>query len=105
MAMLLTQRPPMRDLATFLNDLEHTRLLSPEDLEHYRQVTQLEPPVTVEELASELVRHGKLSRYQAETLLRGNFRGLNLGQLEILAPLGKGGMAHVFLATNRETDE
>jgi serine/threonine-protein kinase len=95
----------MRDLTAFLNDLEHTRLLDAEDMAHYRLCTQIEPPVTTEELASELIRHGKLSRYQADTLLRGNFKGLNLGQLEILAPLGKGGMAHVFLASNKETGE
>jgi eukaryotic-like serine/threonine-protein kinase len=95
----------MRDLAAFLKDLEHTRLLTDEEMEHYRQTTQLEPPVSVEELAAELMRHGRLSRYQADTLLRGSFKGLVLGQYEILAPLGKGGMAHVFLATNRDTDE
>lgn len=95
----------MRTLAAFLNDLEHTRLLTPEEVDHYRQTTQLDPPVSPEELSSELIRHGKLSRYQAENLLRGKFKGLNLGQYEILAPLGKGGMAHVFLATNKETGE
>ena len=95
----------MPELADFLDDLDHTRLLTPEEMAHYRASTMLEPPVTPEELASELIRHGKLSRYQAETLLAGRCKGLMMGNLELLAPLGKGGMAHVFLANDRNTNE
>jgi eukaryotic-like serine/threonine-protein kinase len=95
----------MPALTDFLQDLERTRLLTPEEMAHYRQATQLEPPVTSEELANELVRHGKLSKYQAETLLLGKCKGLMMGNLELLAPLGKGGMAHVFLANDRQTHE
>jgi serine/threonine protein kinase len=72
---------------------------------HYRASSLLEPPVTAEELSIELVRHGKLSRYQAETLLKGRCKGLIMGNIELLAPLGKGGMAHVFLANDRQTNE
>jgi serine/threonine protein kinase len=97
--------PVMPDLAQFLDDLEHTRLLTPAELTHYRNAVNLDPPVTPEELAFELVRHGKLSKYQAQTLLMGKYKGLVLGELELLAPLGKGGMAHVFLANDRRTDE
>lgn len=95
----------MPDLADFLKDLEHTRLLSAEDMVHYRANSTLEPPVSAEELAGELVRHGKLSRYQAETILTGKCKGLSMGNIELLAPLGKGGMAHVFLANDRNTEE
>ncbi len=95
----------MPELVDFLNDLDHTRLLTPEEMSHYRASTQLEPPVTAEELASELVRHGKLSKYQADTLLTGKCKGLVMGNMELLAPLGKGGMAHVFLANDRNTNE
>lgn len=95
----------MPDLAGFLNDLEHTRLLSAEEMTHYRATTQIDPPVSPQELALELVRHGKLSKYQADTLLKGRCKGLVMGNLELLAPLGKGGMAHVFLANDRHTQE
>jgi serine/threonine protein kinase len=95
----------MPELADFLNDLEHTRLLSAEEMVHYRASTQLDPPVTAEELSLELVRHGKLSKYQAEAILGGRCKGLSLGSMEMLAPLGKGGMAHVFLANDRNTGE
>ncbi len=95
----------MPELADFLNDLDHTRLLTVEEMAHYRANSMLEPPVSPEELATELVRHGKLSRYQAETLLKGRCKGLIMGNIELLAPLGKGGMAHVFLANDRLTGE
>lgn len=95
----------MPELADFLNDLDRTRLLTPEEMAHYRACSFLEPPVTPEELAGELIRHGKLSRYQAEALLTGKCKGLVMGNIELLAPLGKGGMAHVFLANDRQTGE
>lgn len=96
----------MPELTSFLDDLEHTRLMTAEEMQHYRENSlHLEPPVTADELAAELVRHGKLSRYQAETLLAGKCKGLVLGDMELLAPLGKGGMAHVFLANDRRTRE
>lgn len=105
MSALLAERKVMPELADFLNDLEHTRLLTAEEMSHYRASSLLDPPVTPEELAAELIRHGKLSKYQADTLLSGKCRGLMMGNLELLAPLGKGGMAHVFLANDRYTNE
>jgi len=87
----------MPELTGFLNDLDHTRLLTPEEMAHYRASSMLQPPVTPEELATELVRHGKLSRYQAETLLTGRCKGLIMGNIELLAPLGKGGWLMFFL--------
>lgn len=105
MSTAIIEHQAMPELVDFLNDLEHTRLLTPEDMEHYRASTKLDPPVTPEELSLELVRHGKLSKYQAEAILSGRCKGLMLGNMEMLAPLGKGGMAHVFLANDRQTNE
>ncbi len=49
-------------------------------------------------LADALVRAGKLSRFQANMLLRGMARGLIFGPYQILSQIGKGGMGTVFLA-------
>ncbi len=53
---------------------------------------------TAQGLADFLVRNGRLSRYQAQKLLKGTFLGLILGPYQVLAPIGKGGMGMVYLA-------
>jgi serine/threonine protein kinase len=54
-----------------------------------------------EALAEHLVRSGKLSRFQADKLLRGASRGLLLGHYQVLAPIGRGGMGTVYLARHQ----
>ena len=53
---------------------------------------------TAPALADYLVRTGRLSRYQAQKLLKGASLGLVLGPYQVLAPIGKGGMGIVYLA-------
>jgi serine/threonine protein kinase len=49
-------------------------------------------------LADQLVRTGKLSRFQANKLLKGVAYGLIMGPYQVLAPIGKGGMGTVYMA-------
>ena len=56
-------------------------------------------------LADALVRAGKLTRFQANKLLRGIAQGMILGPYRILAPLGRGGMAKVFLVRDTRNDQ
>jgi serine/threonine protein kinase len=56
------------------------------------------PPATPESLAAELVRSGKVTRYQASALLQGKSRYLRFGEYLVLDKLGQGGMGYVFKA-------
>src|SRR5690242_21272611 len=56
-------------------------------------------------LAEYLIKAGKLSRFQADKLLRGTASGPVLGNYQILAPLGRGGMGKVFLARDHRNGE
>lgn len=56
-------------------------------------------------LADHLVRKGKLSRFQAGKLLRGNGKGLLLGHYQVLSPIGRGGMSTVYLARDERSGE
>jgi serine/threonine protein kinase len=52
-------------------------------------------------LAELLVKKGRLSRFQANKLLKGAAKGFLLGHYQIVAPLGKGGMGTVYMARDQ----
>ena len=52
-------------------------------------------------LADYLIKTGKLSRFQAQKLLKGTSRGLVLGSFQVLAPIGRGGMSTVYLVRDK----
>ncbi len=55
-------------------------------------------PVSANDTASQLVRAGVLTPFQARSLLQGKHRGFRLGPYRILDHIGAGGMGQVFLA-------
>lgn len=59
---------------------------------------QLSPGIGPEGALGLLVASGLLTRYQAEELAAGRWRGLGIGGYRILDRLGNGGMSQVFLA-------
>src|SRR5581483_11129993 len=69
-----------------------------EELEDSLRALPSERRDQAEALAEQLIRGGKLSRFQARKLLKGVALGLVLGPYHVLAPIGRGGMGKVFLA-------
>jgi serine/threonine protein kinase len=88
----------MQAVDSFLRTVLRSGLLNREQL----QVALRDAPGDLRRdpsaLADFLVRVGKLSRFQAKKLLQGKTVGLVLGQFQVLAPIGKGGMSTVYLA-------
>src|SRR5262245_42736375 len=58
-----------------------------------------------EGMAEQLVRLGKLTRFQAAKLLKGVHKGLMLGDYQFLSLIGKGGMGAVYLARDQRNGQ
>jgi serine/threonine protein kinase len=82
----------------FLKTALRSGLLSTGDIETARADLPAERRNDAQALADQLVKAGKLSRFQAQKLLQGMALGLLLGPYEVVAPIGRGGMGRVYLA-------
>jgi serine/threonine protein kinase len=79
----------------FLAMLERSKLLKAEEIAEARRLGQESSDATA--LAKNLIRQGKLSRWQAGQLLAGRSTFF-LGKYKLIELLGKGGMGSVFLS-------
>jgi serine/threonine protein kinase/Leucine-rich repeat (LRR) protein len=89
-------------LEQFLKQLEDTGILGGDTLQEFR------PPKSTlkhaEELSFELVRHKKLTKFQAEQIYLGHAKSLLLGNYLLMDKIGTGGMGQVFKARHRRMD-
>jgi serine/threonine protein kinase len=88
----------MQALDSFLKTVMRSGLLNREQLQEALRGLPRDQHDDAQAVADFLVRAGKLSRFQAKKLLQGKSVGLVLGQFQVLAPLGRGGMSTVYLA-------
>src|SRR4051812_19474410 len=87
-------------VAQFLDAVRSSRLLTSAEITAALARVSEQDRGSSPALAATLVRQGKLTTFQARKLLAGISKGMVLGPYQIMAPLGQGGMAKVYLATD-----
>ena len=92
-------------VAEFTQQLTDSGLMTAESIAEFVATRASKSPLNDgETLARELVKHQKLTKYQAEQLHAGNGHTLVMGSYTILDKLGQGGMGMVLKARHRRMD-
>lgn len=91
---------PAATSVQFLEIVRKSDLVATEMLDEF--LKGLDPlPGAGTKLAKALIQAGLVTRYQAEQLLKGRYRGFDLGKYRILEPIGGGAMGMVYLCEHR----
>ena len=92
-------------LAKFSDALVGSGLLSHEDIETFIEGLPADRrPASGKQLAQELFRAKRLTRFQAQAVYQGKTRGLVVGNYVVLDKLGQGGMGQVYTARHTRMD-
>jgi serine/threonine protein kinase len=87
--------PAIANRSEFLSIVSESKLFDDATLENLRTDPELsERPG---ECAEQLIRKGLLTRFQANRLLAGKYRGFVMGPYRLLDQIGKGGMGTVYV--------
>ncbi len=92
-------------LEQFVQHLAQSGLMSATEVSAFRDSFPPEKrPHDAETLARALVKVGKLTKYQAQTVYQGKTKGLVFGEYRVLDKLGQGGMGVVLKAEHRRME-
>lgn len=86
-------------LEQFVRRLEDSGVIASDTLHNF--LPPKASPRDAEDLARELIRQQKLTKFQAEQVWQGNGRALVLGNYLLLDKIGQGGMGAVYRAVHR----
>ncbi|HKB05313.1 MAG TPA: protein kinase [Gemmataceae bacterium] len=90
--------PAVANLDAFLDVLAKSKVLEGVDLAAYVARRPAEGP---DELAARLIADGHLTRFQADHLMKGKWRGYFVGPYKVLDQIGAGAEAAIYLCEHR----
>lgn len=94
-----------QQVSTFLELLEKSRLLPPEQIAAAVERHSSRNWSDAKDAAKALLHDGLLTRYQAQRLLAGHYRGFFIDQYKLLEILGAGGMGRLYVAQDAQTGQ
>jgi serine/threonine protein kinase/WD40 repeat protein len=92
-------------LEEFHQRLTESGLMSASEFQEFlANVPADKHPNTAEQVARELFRQGKLTKFQVQAVYQGKTRGLVMGNYVVLDRIGEGGMGQVYEARHQRMD-
>lgn len=89
----------------FLQLLAQSELLPPDQVDAVARRCRTDADSSPAEMARQLIKDGRLTRFQAQRLLDGHYRGFFIDHYKLLEVLGTGGMGGVYVAEDTRTGE